>query len=247
MTCRVFDASNQGLRLVPSTIAQLAPGTVFLAVDNNVLTRLPDEIVHLRMLETLRAEGNLLSKLPDGIESMTNLRRLYLGSNALTEIPAGLWLSPKLTVLVVAGNSLNDGALPASRPAAVGELAPLRILSLGGEGITVLPDWIGEFSTLETLDVAHSSLTQLPDAINNLHALRALNVRWGLLRDANVDCLVNLESMRLDHNRLTRVPGQWGVTDARRFPKLEQLFLDHNDISSVYEWFGGEPPHISGQ
>ena len=49
-------------------------------------------------------------------------------------------------------------------------------LSLGGLGLTSLPDSIGRLSKLETLDLLDNKLTALPESIGQLSQLRRLDL-----------------------------------------------------------------------
>ena len=104
-------------------------------------------------------------------------------------------------------------------PEALVLLKELRLLDLGKNHITVIPNWIsymsnlqslnleqnqlyslptevGELENLETLDLSHNNLIALPDSIENLFGLKNLNVRDNNLNFDQISEILELHRRR---------------------------------------------------
>ncbi|KAG2497865.1 hypothetical protein HYH03_004131 [Edaphochlamys debaryana] len=96
----------------------------------------------------------------------------------------------------------------ASLPAAVGSLAPLRILRLSHNRLTSLPPELSALSVLEVLAADHNQLTALPAELRRCSSLRHLELENNRLAAPVLDlrALSNLVSLQLYGNPLEYLP-----------------------------------------
>lgn len=103
-----------------------------------------------------------------------------------------------------------------------------KMLKLGGEKITSLPEGIGNLTNLVELVLVHNQLTSLPDSIGNLTNLKELHLNNNQLTSLpeSIGKLTNLEKLVLHNNKLKTLPNSIG-----NLKKLERLDLVGNPIS----------------
>jgi hypothetical protein len=108
-------------------------------------------------------------------------------------------------------------------PDAIGSLAKLKHLSIGGLTTTALPETIGKLAKLEQLDIAYMQvLPALPDSIGKLTKLRELQAPYAGL-ESLPESFGNLKALRVanfTNSKLASVPSTiWKCT------ALEELYL----------------------
>jgi Leucine-rich repeat (LRR) protein len=106
---------------------------VLQAIDNNILTTLPDSIGDLLGLKMLILRGNQLTRIPNTLANLHALTMLNLSSNNLTEVPEQLGALSSLTVLQLNSNHLS------TLPSSLTGLVNLKKVNLSNNSITELP------------------------------------------------------------------------------------------------------------
>lgn len=148
--CRVFRKTTLILRNNKLTsisgggsLKDLSDITV-LDLENNLLTKLPDEFGFLRSLVVLNLKSNSLKKLPGSFANLTSLQSLNLNSNKLKEFPAPILRLRGLRHIDIALNAITR------LPNNFYELRSLRSLVLDSFKF-VFPDAVACGQPLESL------------------------------------------------------------------------------------------------
>jgi Leucine-rich repeat (LRR) protein len=103
-----LDARYNRIRALPESLA--LPRAVFLYLDHNQLSELPEAIGNLPSLLLLDVSNNRLREMPEASCRLTELETLDASNNALSALPTGISRLKKLAVLKVSSNQLP--ALP---------------------------------------------------------------------------------------------------------------------------------------
>lgn len=112
----------------------LVPHAAEIDLAHTGLVAFPRSLLRLRALTDLALNDNAIAWLPEEIDAMVRLETLELQYNALTELPAGICRC-RLRALDVSKCQL------VALPAAMGEMQDLRYLWIGGNpDLAVLPD-----------------------------------------------------------------------------------------------------------
>jgi hypothetical protein len=163
------------------------------------LTTLPAAIGTLADITSLIVRKSAVAALPPEIGRLRNLRKLYVSETALTRLPDEIASLRNLTELSLSRN---------------------RVLSL--------PDAIGELPELATIRVEDNNLQQLPaglESLTKLEWLNASNNQIDVLPSLRITALITLQ---LGHNRLRRLPADFGA-----LANLSSLTLEHNEIEAL--------------
>jgi Leucine-rich repeat (LRR) protein len=149
--------------------AQPAPLRV-LDLSQNLFTTLPEFVVQMHSLTTLRLAGNRLTMLRL-TTPLPLLATLDLSDNAFTALPhLEPVLVPALSALSVARNQIS------LLPATVFALPALGILDVSGNQLATIPDGLSNATRLRELNFADNALSELPDELCRLSVLKSLNV-----------------------------------------------------------------------
>lgn len=104
--------------------------------------------------------------MPDSSTVVLNLWKRHLG-----RVPDVIWEQTELKSLILADNDLKEIS------ARVGGMRHLRMLDLGHNELTQLPESLGEITGLSDFLYLHDNrLTSLPDSLSRLKTLRYLNI-----------------------------------------------------------------------
>ena len=146
---RTLDLSHNRIAKLPAKVRGLAPKLKTLALTDNRLSDLPDELCECKELQTLSLGQNSLTSLPDALGALGKLKTLVLAHNRLVALPESMCALQSLQQLDASHNKLR------ALPAAFGALcmlahADLSDNELGGEG---LPDGLGALKRLKELDL----------------------------------------------------------------------------------------------
>jgi Leucine Rich Repeat (LRR) protein len=96
---------------------------------------------------------------------------LNLWKHRLGRVPESVWEEADLETLVLADNDLTEVS------ASIGRLKKLRMLDLGHNALTCVPDSLGDLEGLSGFLYLHDNrLTSLPSSLARLKALRYLNI-----------------------------------------------------------------------
>ena len=142
-------------------------------------------------------------------------------------MPDPVWdtLASDTEELVLAGNGLTEVS------ERIGALRALRMLDLGHNALTSLPDVIGDLPALTDFLYVHDNrLRALPATFARLSRLRYLNASENELTElpACVAGMLSLVELRLSANDLTELPSSIG-----RLTALRELCLRDNRLATL--------------
>ena len=127
---------------------------------------------------------------------------LDLCSQQLTTVPQQIMQNAQLKVVLLGWNALTI------LPETFEKLTNLQWLDLNGNQLTTLPEGITKLSNLKALYVAENSLKALPQSIGQLRSLKTLELMNNQLAalPESIGNLSNLEMLGLDGNQLEKLP-----------------------------------------
>src|SRR3954463_13087142 len=154
---------------------------------------------------------------------MSSSAHLNLWKQQLGAVPESVWERTDLETLVLADTGLTEVS---SR---IGGLKKLRMLDLGHNQLTRVPDAIGDLDALTNFLYLHDNrLTDLPPALARLTRLRYLNIsdnRFTTFPDS-VCAMAGLVELRASGNQLTALPAA-----ISRLARLRELHLRDNRVA----------------
>src|SRR5258708_172823 len=140
--------------------------------------------------------------MPDSSPNDLNLWKKRLG-----RVPDWVWEQTKLETLVLADNELCEVSEQ------LGRMRTLRMLDLGHNRLTTVPDALGDLDALSDFLYLHdNNLRSLPASLENLTHLRYLNISendFEVLPEC-VCGMANLTELRASDNKLTSLPESVG-------------------------------------
>lgn len=152
-------------------------------------------------------------------------RHLSLWKKRLGTVPDWVWERTDLETLVLAENELCEVS------ERIGCMKSLRMLDLGHNNLTHLPDTISQLDALTDFLYLHDNkLTSLPACFDRLTKLRYLNISQNTF-EALPPCIFgmhNLVELRASDNRLNAVPDS-----VERVSRLRELHLRNNVLKTL--------------
>ncbi|GMF65504.1 unnamed protein product [Phytophthora lilii] len=151
-------------------------------MQDNALTKLPQEFGALNCLEMLDMRNNTLRKLPKSFPCLTKLTHLDVSRNKLRKLPD-----------------------------AFGNLSALRTCNLGRNNLQELPEYIGMLGALEVLMLQHNALFKLPESFAELTSLTNLSLtanRIECFPGLQLGALKSLLTLTYAENKLQWRPGE---------------------------------------
>jgi hypothetical protein len=155
---------------------------------------------------------------------------LNLWKKRLGRVPPSVWENAEIETLVLADNDLAEA------PEQLGRLHKLRMLDLGHNVLTGIPDSLGDLEGLTDFLYLHDNrLTALPATLGKLKRLRYLNIGENAFAKlpAAVCAMEGLVELRASDNRLTSLPECVG-----QLTRLRELHLRNNRLSTLPAWMG---------
>jgi Leucine-rich repeat (LRR) protein len=151
--------------------------------------------------------------MPDRSAAHLNLWKKRLGT-----MPESVWEQAELETLVLADNDLCDVS------GQIGRLRRLRMLDLGHNRLTAVPDSLGDLESLTDFLYLHDNrLSSLPASLERLTKLRYLNIS-GNAFEIFPECVCGMASLielRAGGNRLLSLPDS-----VARLSLLRELHLE---------------------
>jgi Leucine-rich repeat (LRR) protein len=150
---------------------------------------------------------------------------LNLWKKRLGRVPDWVWERTDLETLVLADNQLSDVS------GQIGRLKKLRMLDLGHNRLTYVPDAVADLDGLTDFLYLHDNqLTALPPSLARLTKLRYLNISENAFEvlPESISCMASLIELRASGNRLTSLPDSIG-----RLLRLRELHLRNNQLTSL--------------
>ena len=216
--------------------------------------KIPEKVYELTHgLNVLALSNNLIEKIPEDVKSLTKLTSLSLRQNRLKSIPPQLWYFTELVDLDLRENQIPElpqevGNLTTLRDINIWELGidnmkSLCCLRLDGNCLRQLPEELGKVVTLKTLTVSRNEIEHLPSTITELHALEEFECAQNKLVSLPEnfgESLSGLITLDISHNAIEELPQDIGfVSQLTRFDaggnKLKALPESFYDLRAL-EW-----------
>lgn len=158
---------------------------------------------------------------------------LNLWKNRLGHVPAWVWERTTVETLVLADNDLFEVS------DRIGCMRTLRMLDLGHNLLTTVPDALGDLEALSDFLYLHDNqLASLPPSLERLTKLRYLNISQNAFR-VLPECvcrMAGLVELRASGNQLASLPASVG-----NLSRLRELHLRDNRLTSLPESIGALP------
>ncbi len=249
-----LDLKINNISTLPIAITRLASLEYLDLEENSNLTRLPEEIVNLRKLETFILDYCSLDRLPPNFGKLSSLKKLSLKANAIKDLPASCRDLNKLEELNLEENTLkklpdsitklpllqklylykNDLGTSHTLPD-FSHLRRLKILDIGSNAFTSLPISVTTLDSLEELYCGSNQISTIPDKINEMKKLQKLAASMNPLTTiSDMSALKELREIDFSHCRtLTQLPNS--IT---KIENLEVLHIRECKIASLPEKLG---------
>ena len=156
----------------------------------------------------LQLSTNALPSLPPALFELLALSELIVDSNALEYLPAELWTARSLAYVSLRANRLSSSRLGLPAEPQQQQLAPIRFLDLGENGLGSFPP-VAQLKRLAELHLQKNRISELtPEHIKPLIGLQTLDLRdndIGTL-PPHLSQLGSLHSLSLSGNPLRSIP-----------------------------------------
>ena len=157
------------LTTFPAWIIEKMPNLLYLDIQDNAITALPENIDRLTRLSNIKAQNNKLAGLPPSFGNLTNLIKANFSHNNLKNLSKDLGKLVKLIQFDLSHNQI--GTLPD-----LSGLRNLTTLSLShNEDIRFEPD-PQPLIFLMRLNLSHCNLKTVPSFLGRFRTLHHLNL-----------------------------------------------------------------------
>ncbi len=208
----LFNISAETI-ISPEMLAELFLG-IRLDLSKGNLLSIPDEIIYLKWLNTVRVSQNELKNLPENFSSLKHLRALDLSYNKFRRIPEQLF-----------------------------DFKELKVLNLMGNPIQLISQRISELSNLENLNLRACSINNLGNGIQLADSVRILDLGENNLSDFPISfCNSELQQLDLDDNPLYNLPDEIGnmrslkildLSNCRLLKKIPDSFRELSSLEKL--------------
>ncbi|KAB5567726.1 hypothetical protein PHYPO_G00236180 [Pangasianodon hypophthalmus] len=166
----------------------------------------------------------------------SRMKYVYLQNNRITGITDGVFdNATELVWIILHMNQLRSDKISSK---VFAKLSKLERLFLQHNKLEHIPEGLPH--SLQDLRLDHNAITSVPPgSLRGMNDLTALRLHYNTIQDLGgaVESLASLSFLDLRGNQLSKVP-------ERLPPKLSQLYLDHNHISSVPVDFVKKRPEL---
>ena len=187
------------LDALPSTFVQqvkaTCPDVMELDLRSNALKELPQDLVELKNLRSLRLNYNKFEEVPSIVSSFPKLQLLELSGNQLEAVPMNLRYLTHLKEIDLSGNRFSEFppvllVLPVLQslnlenntidkvPDNIDDMKALNKIDLSTNRLTVLPDSFGRMPRIQSVDVSSNTLTMFPATFGRVKGVKLLDVRY---------------------------------------------------------------------
>jgi Leucine-rich repeat (LRR) protein len=205
---------------------------------------IPDEVVNLKKLETVRLINCNLKTFPTALLKIPNISTLDLSRNQITELPPDIVFPGSLTELRLNANPIHylpvgvfNGGILWLRFSGMGlKSLPEGIrfkgtsIDLSGNQLTELPDDM-EANNLFEIFLGDNKFSEFPKALTKFTALkRVLSIGSNAIKSVpkEIGNLRALQYLSLDNNQLNTLPPEIG-----NLTELEELHLENNSLRTL--------------
>lgn len=171
------------------------------------LQTIPEEFATIfDEIEVLALENNKLSQIPDNVTQLTHLRELHLANNFLQSLPERIGFLCNLNLLSVNNNRLER------LPVTFAALNMLRRVDLECNALRTLPDNFDNLTSCEVLNLNRNKLIRLPRSIGAMPSLTSLSASWNELTQlpSEICHSKTLSIIRIAMNKLHVLPERLG-------------------------------------
>ncbi|CAL7944431.1 unnamed protein product [Xylocopa violacea] len=172
------------LNELPEEIEKLQNLTT-LVLHSNKISKIPNTIGKLEKLKVFDCSRNMLTSLPDEIGKLPQLTTLNLNSNLLKSLPTQI-NNVKLSVLDLSNNQFE--CFP---DVCYKELVHLSEIYLNGNKIKEIPAAINQLASLKILNIADNLISAIPGEIIDCSKLKELHLKGNVLTDKRLSKLVD--------------------------------------------------------
>lgn len=163
------------------------------------------------------------------IENLPNLKYLNVQGNNLTEITSGIGQLKKLETLLIGSNKISQ------LPDEIGNCKQLKSLTISRNNFKTLPKDIESCKNLTWLDCSNNQFESIPVEVSTLYNLETVIFNNNLISDIPdgfFDNCINLYSLELYRNKLTKIP------DISNIETLEFFTINGNNIENLPNTIG---------
>jgi leucine-rich repeat protein SHOC2 len=210
-----------------------------LDVSHNQIRELASAIRTMTELETLNLAFNPLHEVPQGLWSLSGLAKLSVegcdirfppqdvvakGVKSLLNFQRMIERGRYTRRLDLSGIGFHELAVPHDM------WAPLVVLNIDRNYVSILPGKLQECIALTELRAANNQLVRLPEALGEIDTITFLDVRNNVLQSLphSIILLHKCERLRVSGNRLIALPEPLNGLTA-----LRQLEADDNALTSI--------------
>lgn len=241
---QLLDVRGNRLRDLESAFLHEARRLETLVLQCNRLDSIPITFHTFQHLRVINLSSNNFDKFPTTLCRIITLEEIDLSFNEITEIPAEISHLKDLKKLLVYGNKISIGT-----PKTMEQLTSLRKLDIRQNGIVNM-DPLNDLPSLEELlvdyntnIVLNNSFTALARASfvkcnmtgidirgtgNTLSFLDLSFNKLSNLASGLFEHLRSLETLKLDNNKISSIPGTIGA-----LKKLRSLSIANNNLSTL--------------
>jgi Leucine-rich repeat (LRR) protein len=170
-------------------------------------------------------EGYVYTSLEEALPQGNRVYHLDLHGKDLTELPEVLYRFPNLKHL-----DLSDNQLSALGDFDFGYFRNLESVNLYGNRFTRFPEALFSARQLEELDLGNNELQELPANLGKLKFLTVLKLHHNRIRTIRGDWkLAFLRHLRLDGNRIRHISDTLFTAQ----PRLEKCNLNGNQLTQL--------------
>ena len=221
---------NQLTELPRTALAPLA-SLSSLSLDHNRLTVLPPGSLHpetLTNLQDLALNNNFLTAVPQDVGRLARLRTLDLGENRIDSLaPAILGRLPSLYGLRLAGNRLT-----AIESDVFANNSNLHVLNIAHNQLErVSQQALAPLTSLRALRLDNNKLTDINGLVSSQKNLKWLNVSTNLIQWFDFAFIPkSLEWLDIHNNKIDKIGNYYSLTTGF---SLQTFDASHNSISEL--------------
>ena len=172
-------------------------------LDENKFAVFPPSLLQMPGLTDVLISDNKLESLPDTIDSIANLQTFHAMHNKIADIPVSMYKCTKLRILFLSGNGIKK------LPKELFKAPSLEYLRLGKNRITDIPAEVKTAPKLKGLYLEYNMLTKLPSGIGSAPVLQSLELTCNSLSSVEQSLYEgNVQYLSLAGNRLKMLPVQ---------------------------------------
>ncbi|KAF9981517.1 cysteinyl-tRNA synthetase [Mortierella antarctica] len=246
---QVLDLRGNRIRDLSKARLEDARVLVTLYLQSNRLESFPDSFQAFEYLRVLNLSSNNFSKLPPVLLRITTLEDLDVSFNEITEVPEDIGRLSRLRTLLLFGNRIGPFL-----PKSMSDLVRLRKLDIRQNGILNL-DAVNDLPSLEELLVDYNTNVVLNNSFKSLTSISLLKCnmtdmslrgagstliyldassnRLSNLAPSLFEHLLSVETLKLDNNSISSIPGTIGL-----LKRLKFLSVSNNLLSSLPDEVG---------